>query len=177
MAYRLTFAHILSHWWIISIHLVFVVGVPFYVSSRFGAEHFRFSMFGMLAFLAVIYFPLVLLHARYVSENLRMAVSFDLAEKAVTISKHGKDLQFRESDIADIATYKTRSMIRNSLLLFPWDSSCYALIRLKDGQHFVITSLLIPRLDWPLDFGCERVVATIFPWPRKLQPDRPWSVA
>src|SRR5690606_41940961 len=58
----------------------------------------------------------------------------------------------RSSDLIDYIEHsKSIPLAENRMLWFPWDSYNYSIIRLKSGQQFILTSLLVPNMKLPFD--------------------------
>jgi len=121
----------------------------------------------MLICFAAMYIPLLVLHLRYAIENKGMSFSYEPNGRTISVIRKGKNERFPLSELAELRSYKTRSLMKKSSLFFPWDSSCFSVLRFTDGQEFIITSLMVPFLIWPFDYPGEVTLPKVFCWPRK----------
>ena len=167
MIYRLSVKNYVYHWWVLVIHLAFLVGTPIYITNRYGGESRDLAMVVVALWFSLSFVPFLLLQAKYTIENLGVLLSYDPTSQIVKVASRSVERTFHVSCIDKIFTVKTRAFIRGSLLWLPWDTSCYGVILLKSGERFLITSLLIPRLEWPFTEIRESVRGSFYCWPGK----------
>ena len=65
--------------------------------------------------------------------------------------KNGDTFTFSFDDIESVERNKSIPLAEHRMLWFPWDSYNYSVITLKNGQRFVVTSLLVLNMDLPLE--------------------------
>ncbi len=58
---------------------------------------------------------------------------------------------FTFDDIDWIERNKSFALAADWYQWMPWDNYNYSVIHLKNGQQFVVTSLLVPNMDLPLE--------------------------
>ena len=167
LVYRLSLKNFLSHWWVLSIYVVFLIGVPLYFWQRLGAESVAFAVVGASIWFLLSFVPLVVLHLRYVVESTGVVLIYDTVTRKLIYRRGNDSCEFFVSEIAAIESTKTPSLRKGSLLWYPWDSSCFAVIQLRSGKKLLITSLVVPRLRWPFSFPNETVHEAIFCWPKQ----------
>lgn len=89
----------------------------------------------------------------------------DYTEKiSIRDLKNQVETSFKLDDISEIFHTMTKPMAEKRMHWFPWDSYNYSKIYLKDGRTFLITSLMINRLQLPVD-GKYQIVTKFFPYP------------
>ncbi|HLW18817.1 MAG TPA: hypothetical protein VKX33_00760 [Cyclobacteriaceae bacterium] len=88
---------------------------------------------------------------------------YDPAGQRITVNRKGETASFSFSDIELIKRFKSYPLAENRLQWFPWDNYNYSIIRLKNGQEFTITSLLVPNMDLPIDCGRVKLEKRFYP--------------
>lgn len=63
----------------------------------------------------------------------------------------GRPLTFTLDDIDHIEKYMSYNLAANRSGVVPWDDYHHTIIYLKNGQEFIVTSLLVPNLNLPLE--------------------------
>ena len=130
---------------------------------RFGADDILvFVQLSTLVFL-MFFIPQLILHINYYTKNKGDMFFYDSAGKRVTINHNGESLNFTFDDIELIKRFKSYTIAENRMQWFPWDSYNYSIIRLKSGQEFIVTSLLVPNLDFPIDTQKIRLKKIFYP--------------
>lgn len=115
----------------------------------------------------LFFIPLVIIHLRYYSINEGMEMIFDDIEKSIVIKDTKKDTvwEFHLEDIKHIFHTMSAPMAEKRMHWFPWDSYNYSDIFLRDGRRFIITSLMVYRLELPVG-GKYEVFTSLYPYPR-----------
>lgn len=121
----------------------------------------RYALSGLLLFLI----PQLIIHICYYLLNRGRVLLYDEEKKEITITINGKPYKFAFDDIAQIERNKSMPFAENRSRWFPWDDYNYSVIRLKNGQQFIITSLLVPNMDLPLDESKIRLRKRFYCYP------------
>ena len=166
LEYRLTLRNYLYHWWPLAIHVAFLIGVPLYIRYKYGPAATEIALTVTVAWFLVGFVPFLLLQIYYTVLNYGAVLACDQSGSNISFSRRGGSTKFEVDDIASIHTVKTYANIKSSLLWFLWDTSCYSELRLRNGESFLVTSLLLPRIEWPFATVAETVRGTVYPWPR-----------
>ncbi|MGE0931755.1 hypothetical protein [Peijinzhouia sedimentorum] len=88
---------------------------------------------------------------------------YDPTGQKITINHKGELVSFSFRDIELIKRFKSYPLAENRMQWFPWDSYNYSVIRLKGGQEFIVTSLLVPNMDLPIEPAKIELVKTFYP--------------
>lgn len=159
--YKICFENHLKNAWTILIYLSIFLILPIYMINRF--ESGEILVFIQLSFLGFLLFfvPQLILHTNYYMKNKGDIFFYDPVGQRITIKRKGESVSFSFSDIELIKRFKSYPLAENRMQWFPWDNYNYSVIRLKGGQEFIVTSLLVPDLDLPIDF-CKIKLRKIF---------------
>lgn len=149
--YRISFEHHLKNAWAIIIYLSIFSILPFYMISRFGSKDtLIFLLLSIVGFL-VFFIPQLVLHINYYMKNKGDTFYYDPSGQKVTINHKGELTSFSFGDIQLLKRFKSYPLSEDRMQWFPWDNYNYSIIRLKNGQEYTITSLLVPNMDLPID--------------------------
>jgi hypothetical protein len=131
---------------------------------RFGSHDLIYFIF--LSFLGFFLFfiPLVILHLNYFSTNKRHILHYYPYQNRIDIIKNNDVTSFHFDDIKNVFQYKTFPLAENRVQWFPWDNYNYSVINLENGHKLIITSLLVPNLDLPIDKSKVFIVKTFYPY-------------
>jgi hypothetical protein len=149
--YKISLDHHFKNAWTILIYLLIFSALPIYMINRFGYDDMMvFVQLSVLVFL-LFFIPQLILHINYYMRNKGDVFFYDPLGQKITIYHRELFVSFSFSDIEKINRFKSYPFAENRMQWFPWDSYNYSVIRLKGGQEFVITSLLVPNMDLPID--------------------------
>ncbi|SFC85483.1 hypothetical protein SAMN05421747_1397 [Parapedobacter composti] len=149
--YKISLANHIKNGWPILIYAICFYGLTYYLRYRFGLHDIR--LYNLVCFFAFLIFfiPQLLIHLTYYWLNEGRAFYCNLLEKSITINVKGKKYNFSFDDIKLIERNKSFALSGITYQWMPWDNYNYSVIRLKSGQEFVVTSLLVPNMDLPLE--------------------------
>jgi hypothetical protein len=162
--YRISIDHQFKHLWVIFYYvLVIVCGVLYFSYSRYG--FIDFGKIIPISFVTILIFliPQIILHINYYMRNKGDIFFYDPTGRRITINRKGESASFSFSDIELIKRFKSYPLAENRMQWFPWDNYNYSIIRLKNGQEFIITSLLVPNMDLPIDSGRIKLEKRFYP--------------
>ncbi|MEB2779595.1 hypothetical protein U3A58_04255 [Algoriphagus sp. C2-6-M1] len=161
--YKISFEHHFKNSWPILIYLIGSFILPFYMKNRFGSgDTWIFVQLSAALFL-LFFVPLLILHINYYSRNKGDIFFYDPIGQRITINRKGESVSFSFSDIELIKRFKSYPLAENRMQWFPWDSYNYSVIRLKGGQEFIVTSLLVPNMDLPIESRKIKLKKTFYP--------------
>lgn len=150
--YKITLGHHFKNAWGISIFIILAALFPVFMVYKFGSDDLstfvRYALFGLLLFLI----PQLIVHLRFYFHDRGRTFYYTPAQQQLSLRlKNGDTFGFSFDDIESVERNKSIPLAENRMLWFPWDSYNYSVIRLKNGQRFVVTSLLVTSMDLPLD--------------------------
>ena len=116
-------------------------------SIEFNIFYFQFALgCALLMFIG----PLAILHFEYYIANKHMSMNISIANRFVVINQQSERSEFSFEDIKVVHLFKTINNVKQRSGLL-WEVFHYSEIELKNGQKFIITSLMAPDIAWPLD--------------------------
>lgn len=161
--YKISFEHHLKNAWMILIYLSIFSILPIYMINRFGTnDALIFIQLSILGFL-LFFLPQLILHINYYMRNKRDIFFYDPVGQRITINHKGESASFSFSDIELIKQFKSYPLAEDRMQWFPWDNYNYSIVRLKNGQEFIITSLLVPNMDLPIDSDKIKLMKKFYP--------------
>lgn len=149
------------------IFLVFMVVGPLMFYYRSPEEDFwNFAPFLAVGFLC-FFVPQLVIHLKYYSLNDGLVMFYNNVEKKITIKdEKGKvESSFFLEDIKVVFHTMTASMAERRMQWFPWDNYNYSIIYLSNGKKYIITSLMVYRLELPVGNKYE-VMTSFYPYPK-----------
>ncbi len=107
----------------------------------------------------------VVLHIRYWMLNRNTSIT--LSDECIEISSNGNTTKVTPDKIEIFELNLTRPFFDHGPVWGPGEDYLYAFIRLKSGEEFVITSLLLARLKFPEPFLDKSTkVQRLRAWPK-----------
>jgi hypothetical protein len=94
-----------------------------------------------------------------------MSFRFNSREQQIQIRRRDLTRVVADSEIASVECVAHRSLVRNEVAMYPWQAYGYAVVRLESGEHFVVTTLAVPNLQWPYEFRKAKIREVLYPWP------------
>lgn len=116
-------------------------------------------------YLAFNFIPQAILHLRYLYLNHGLVMLFIPENRKIRITKGAKSECFSVDDILLMENCKSPPYFDNRRSVLPFDRYCYNVIYLKNGHHFVITSLMAEELDLPILPEKEEFKKVLFAYP------------
>ncbi len=162
--YRISINHQFKHLWVIFYYAVVIVGGAIYFShSRYG--FMDYAKIISISFVTILIFliPQIILHINYYIKNKGDIFFYDPVGQRITINHNGESASFSFSDIELIKRFKSYPLAEDRMQWFPWDNYNYSMVRLKNGQEFIITSLLVPNMDLPIDSDKIKIMKRFYP--------------
>lgn len=98
----------------------------------------------------ILCFDALVLHVRYWLLNRNTFLT--LSDECIGIIENGSATEIHPCDIENFELNLTRPFFDNGPVWGPGEDYLYALIRLKSGKEFIITSLLLSKLKFPERF-------------------------
>lgn len=131
--------------------------LPFYMISRYGSVDIDVFIRISAGCFLIFFIPQLVLHLNYYFANKGDVFFYDPGNRTITIDNKGVSHTFTFDDIESIERYKSFPLAENRMQWFPWDSYNYSVIHLKGGKQFIVTSLLVPNMDLPIEAGKVRL--------------------
>jgi hypothetical protein len=138
--------------------------LPIYFYYEFGLESVRFAVVSIIFIYGIQLFAHCFFYLRYREESEGKSLAFNLDTKVITYIFGDEKIQFKAIDIERIETVVSKAKYRGVVRWFPWDSYCYSRLILKTGETFLVTSLMIRELYWPIKLPREKVTVRTFCW-------------
>jgi membrane protein YdbS with pleckstrin-like domain len=165
--YRVTKA---NEWWnfksilVLLISAILIAPIFFYFSST---DDFASYWFVIPIVFLCFFIPLCVIHLRYYSINDGMEMVFNVDERKVTIKTSRKNLisEFNLEDVKRVFHTMTPAMAEGRMYWFPWDRYNYSIIYLNNGEKYIITSLMVHKLELPVGSKYE-VITSLYPYPK-----------
>lgn len=160
-----TLGHHFRQAWTILIYALVLVSGPILVWYQYGPNRLplAFSISGAL-FLTV-FISHAVLHVRYTRVSRGMSFTFNNLKKQIQIRRYGIARVVKDEQIAKVECVAHRSLVRNEAAMYPWQAYGYAVVRLKSGEYFVVTTLAVPDFRWPYEFREAEIREVVYPWP------------
>ncbi len=166
--------HFDNAWGIIMFIVVFSLA-PFYLINRYGEDRKLFFVVAFIIAFLVFFIPQLILHLRYYQLNKGRTLYYYPKKLLLSLELNdGRKFDFSLMDFEYVELNKTFPFAEKRVLWTPWDSYNYSIIRLKNGQQFLITSLLVLDLDVPLDYDMVKLRKRFYCFP--LRPNEVFDV-
>lgn len=124
---------------------------PFYLIYRHGRDNENSYYLVCIGAFLLFFIPQLIVHLRYCRLDKGRVFYYMPDRQQLSIRlKNGREFKFSFNDIESVERNKSMPLAEKRMLWFPWDSYNYSIVRLKNGQQFVITSLLVPNMDLPI---------------------------
>lgn len=161
--YKITFRNQFQNAWAILIYLLIFIVLPIYMVKEFGKDDV--GLFIRLAVLLFFLFliPQIVLHLNYYFKNRGDVLFYDLSQRKITINHNDISHTFLFEDILLVERFKSFPLAEDRMQWFPWDSYNYSVIYLKDGLKFIVTSLLVPNMNLPIESNRIKLRKMFYP--------------
>lgn len=161
--YKVTLRNQVQNAWPIVIDLLVFTVLPFYMIRRYGGSDTAiFILMAVLLFL-LFFIPQLILHWNYYRKNKGDILFYDPTSRSITIDRKEVSCLFFFDDIKLVERFKSYPLAEDRIQWFPWDGYNYSVIHLKNGQKFLVTSLLVPNLDLPIESNKINLKKTFYP--------------
>jgi hypothetical protein len=104
--------------------------------------HFSIAFGTIWIFLSI---PTFYLHIEYYETNKKGIIT--ITEDDITFLRHGRSICYPFHEIGRVILYKSASLDKGGMPILPLELYHYAKIIMKDGEEFIITCLMIPKLE------------------------------
>lgn len=131
---------------------IFLVGV-IYVFDDIELNGFILFSLGLISL--VIFWPVPILHLQYLIKNSKPPLIIDFEMGSITSGAGDRMKKFKISEIQELLFFSVSGANRSTKLIF--DSYRYFVIKFKDGQKLIVTSLMINDI--------ENTLPNILPFP------------
>ncbi len=136
-----------------------------YFEYKFGPESVGFAIkFNVSAFM-LFFIPHACIHIKYMSLNYGETLEFNEKENEFIYFSKEEITRFKLSDIISLDNYYSVAYKDGRSQSMPWHSYSYSLIRLQGGRKIIITSLLLPNLNWPCKIPNTKNKYRFYSWP------------
>ena len=157
------FQHLNQGMSVFFVALVFAI-FPLVFYYNFGSDSVEFSIKASIFVFLFISIPQLVFHIRYWWLNRNVMLAFNSRSKAIFYKNNKVDIEFHVDDIERIDTYVSRAYFSGNPRFYPVDNYFYSIFDLKNGFSFVITSLLVSELQWPIALPKESRNWKFFCW-------------
>ena len=99
----------------------------------------------------VMVLPAIFIHIRYYLLNKDDIINYDFHNRLISIKHKGETATFSLDDIDHIERFMSFNLFAGRAPVMPFDEYNHSVISLKNGKKFIITSLLVPNLNLPLE--------------------------
>lgn len=164
--YSLSLKH---HWLNARPALLYIIGAiicVFALKYKFGPDDIiNYIKVSALIF-SFFLVPQMIIHLRYYWLNDGYIFYYNPNEQKIRISiERGEEVEFTFSDIQLVKHYKGISLAEKKIQFYPWDNYNFSRIYLKNGKQFLITSLLVPNMELPLESGKIELYKIAYAYP------------
>jgi hypothetical protein len=152
--YKIDFVHQLKSLRYVLIGLTAFV-ILFYIMTYHQRVTLELVFFVCLPIPILLFGPAIYLHLNYLFENYGAVLSVDHITKSFVLRKGGQRHIYEFSDIISLeqhlGIYFRDRVDRAGRRIVPWTSYGYLNLRLKDGQYFNLTCLMVDIHNPPFD--------------------------
>lgn len=149
--YKIDFFSHLKNGWLIIFLTCFCLASPSFLSWVHPNQRDETSRFiGIIVFMILV-LPAIIVHLNYYLVNKGDVLKCDEEHNEITIRHKGLTTTFNVDDIDYVIQSISTNEFENRVGIVPWESYSHYVIYLKGGKIFTLTSLLVPRLNVPLD--------------------------
>ena len=114
--------------------------------------------------LTVFLLPQLLLHLNYYFTNKGDIFIYDGSNKIITLDHKGVSNTFELDEIDCIQRFMSHALADSSVQWYPWDGYNHSIIYLKNGERFIVTSLLVPNLNLPVNPDIVKEKKSFYRW-------------
>ncbi len=150
--YNISFRNHFDHLKGIFVFLVVFSLAPFYFVYRQGTEVLHFYVIWSTCAFLIFFIPQLILHLRFYRLDRRRRFYYTPDGQQLSLQlEGGRTFAFKFDEIERVERSKSFPFSERRAHWLPWDIYNYSVIRLKDGKQFVVTSLLVPNMDLPIE--------------------------
>lgn len=141
--------------WSLFFFVIFYI-IAVYQEGVYVAATFFLPFMGIFFIIGLI--GMYSLHMNYYNANKEDTLVCDYENK-IMVFQHGNDkpIEFKPYQVQAVNRYLGPQMKKNRTGMLMWDNYNYCDISLSDGQHIIITSLLVPKIyDFLIKMGIDQ---------------------
>lgn len=139
---------------------------PYYLIYHHGEKYINSYSIVCFGSFLLYFIPQLIVHIRYYRHDQRRFFYYTPDEQRLGLRLDtGQLFEFTFDDIEYIERNKSRPLAENRMTWFPWDSYNYSVIHLKSGQRILVTSLLVPSMDLPIDSNKIKLRKRFYAYP------------
>lgn len=163
--YKVTLWNHVRNFWAILIYIICFIGLRYYLIYRFGKQDLEF--YNLICFYALLVFliPQLVIHLTYYWREEGRVLFYNRSERYILIIINQREHRIDFEDIAHVERNITFALLGIMYQWMPWDNYNYSVIHLMDGRQFLVTSLLVPNMDLPLEENKVRVRKRFYCYP------------
>lgn len=124
------------------------ISFPYILGYIKDADAKSFIWISIIMFVVGV-LPTVIIHINYYLVNRGDICIYE--DGIITIKHKGASTSFNLEDIDRIERHMSFNLAADRVGFAPWDLYNHSIIYLKDKQRFIITSLLVPNLNLPIE--------------------------
>lgn len=163
-----------KHHWENGKSVVFsIVGVLiayFFIKHLYNLKNDEYLIKAIIVIFLCFIVPQLILHLRYYWLSKGTVFYYYPNELKVKIrARNGEETTFFMDDIDKVKYAKSYPLAEDRMQWFPWDNYSYARIYLKNGKQFLITSLVVPNMNLPVEPKKIRLHKTFYAYPLKKE--------
>lgn len=161
------------HWENAKSVVLYIIGAIFgyfFLNYKYGTDNSQFQIKVVIFIFILFLVPQLILHLRYYWLNRGCVFYYYPSELKINIQKTvGNETEFFLDDIKQVHYFKSFPLAENRMQWLATDSYSYARIYLKNGQQFLITSLVVPNMNLPLEQEKIRLSKTLYAYPLRRE--------
>lgn len=131
--------------------IIFVISIGGWLIYLIKGVNLNFEVYLIPLFLVV--FPTFIVHINYFLKNRKY--DFEVLKSEIRVSVDGKNYEIRPEDTSKVVYVISPEMYENRYIWLPWNYYRHVEIYMKDGNKFVITSLLTNDFSWLFHLGFD----------------------
>jgi len=93
----------------------------------------------------------MIIHINYYIVSKGDVLQYNFLEQSITLKHNNKSITFHLEDIDFVVRYMSFNLTANRSFVLLWDGYNHAVISLKSGERFTMTSLLVPDINLLID--------------------------
>ncbi len=150
--YNISFRNHFDHIKGVFIYLIGFSLAPFYFVYRYGPEMSQTFLIWCICAFLLFFIPQLILHLRFYRLDSGRTFYYSPDKQQLSLQlEDGRIFAFTFDEIEHVERSKSFPFAERRSHWLPSDIYNYSVIRLKDGKQFVVTSLLVPNLDLPIE--------------------------
>ncbi len=138
--------------------------VPVFLYYEHGVESLGFAIKASFIMYFLVAIPHSIIYYKYWTLSNGKKLSINLKSKEFCFVENDIISKFNRNDIERIETTISKAKSNRNARWYPWDSYCYSIIYLKSGERYLITSLMLPEISWPIKLPMENIKSTYLCW-------------